>query len=261
MAIRALGTLTTIAILFASHAGFAAPKQAEPVKAVGEAQQAKDAAYQAYEVSDYDTAISEYKKAYRLTSDARLFYNLGLSHRKRFELKRDRADAVEARDYFRRFVQLLEPTAPEHAAERTRLEQMHTLAQTYITEMEQALNKADAPPPERVAPPPVPRGPSRWGKILVITGAALAVTGGITGGLALKAQSDARDANASGDADATRSRGDSANRLALTTDLLFGTAIVSAGIGIYVVVTGRAKHRDRTAFSLSPRSVAFTVRY
>jgi len=257
---RALAVLTILAMIVATRASLAGPRKGGPAKPeVGEAEKAKEAAYQAYEVSDYDTAISEYKTAYRLTNDARVFYNLGLSHRKRFELKGNRADAVEARDYFRRFVQLLDPTAPEEVAERARLEQMHALAQTYLAEMEQELAKSAVPPPEQ--PMPARRGPSRWGKLLVITGSALAITGSVTGVLALKYQSDARAANASGDIDATTSLGDTANRLALTTDVLFGTAIVSAGIGLYLVLSGPPKHSDRTAFSVSPRGVALTVSY
>ena len=37
------------------------------------------------------------KRAYLMTGDARLFYNLGLSHRKRFQLTGSHADLVEAR--------------------------------------------------------------------------------------------------------------------------------------------------------------------
>mgnify|MGYP002083718819 CR=1 FL=1 len=226
-----------------------------------EVEQAKEAAYRAYEVSDYDTAILEYKKAYRLTNDARLFYNLGLSHRKRFQLKRARADAVEARDYFHRFVELFDASDPKHAAELERLAQMKALAKSYISEMEKELATTDAPRPDR--PPPVVHrdelaqpGTRRWGKLLVIAAGALAVTGATTGVLALELQGDANDAHAIGDVDRVRSKGDSADRFALGTDVLLGAAIVSGALGLYFM-----RSRKRATLSVSPTGAVMSVRY
>jgi tetratricopeptide (TPR) repeat protein len=248
---RAFGVLTAFALVVATCPVVAA--------APPEAEQAKETAYQAYGVSDYDTAIAEYKKAYRLTSDARLFYNLGLSHRKRYQLKGERADAVEARDYFHRFVELLDPSEPEHAAERERLEQMRALARTYIAELANEL--ARRPPLETEQRGEPTHG--RWRNILLITAGAFAITGGVTGVLALKYQGDANDANFTGDVDVARSDGNAANRFALATDVLLGAAIVSGGIGLYLAVSGSSssKRRDRVTFSASPAGAALTVRY
>jgi tetratricopeptide (TPR) repeat protein len=242
--------LTAFALSVASHPVAAAPAEAE---------QAKEAAYQAYGVSDYDTAIAEYKKAYRLTSDPRLFYNLGLSHRKRFQLEGNRADAVEARDYFHRFVELLDPADPEHAAERERLDQMRTLAKTYMVELANELARR---PPLDVAPRGQPTH-GRWRNILLITAGAFAVTGGATGVLALKYQRDANDANFVGDVDDARSDGNTANRFALATDVLLGAAIVSGGIGLYLTLSGSSpsKRRDGVTFSASPVGASLMVRY
>ncbi|HEU0033278.1 MAG TPA: hypothetical protein VFQ53_21745 [Kofleriaceae bacterium] len=214
-----------------------------------DAAQEKDAAYQAYGVSDYDAAIVHYKTAYRLTADPRLFYNLGLSHRKRFELRGDRSDAVEARDYFRRFLELVEPAD----GDRERIEQTRALARTYEVEMATAIARLDARPP---APTP-----ARRGKLWLISAGALAVAGSVTGVLALRAESDAEDANAIGDVEAVAARGRAADRYALATDVLLGGALVAGGIGLYRALSKPEASPPRTTWLVSPAGIAVRVRY
>jgi tetratricopeptide (TPR) repeat protein len=258
---------------------------------------AKDAAYKAFELSDYDTAIDEYKKAYSLTRDPRLFYNLGLSHRKRFQLKRDHADLVEARDYFHRFMKLLDPSSRAYSKDRVRLKKMRKLAQTYLEELESELDKPVEPPPAPdpapppapdPAPPPAPdpasspsgppvpalevherarppeRGPT--GTVLLVTASMFGVGAGITGVLALREQRAARDADAIGDVGSSNTHGDNAKRYALVTDVAVGTAIVAGTIGLYLVLRQPAASPSRSSrhavsISASPFGASLLVRY
>jgi hypothetical protein len=227
-----------------------------------EAQQAKDAAYKAFELSDYDTAIDEYKHAYRLTNDARLFYNLGLSYRKRYQLKGNHADLVEARDYFQRFVTLITPATPADASEHDRLDKMRALAHDYIDELQRELDRASLQQAEPAAPHQSTPERGRTPMILFIGSGVLLVGGSITGVLALRYDRDARDAKALGDVDGTNAFGDKAKLYALATDAMFGTAIVAGGIGLYLALRHpRTSDHQRVSVSVSPVGAALSVRY
>jgi tetratricopeptide (TPR) repeat protein len=237
-----------------------------------------DGAYDAFAVSDYDTAIADYKKAYRLSHDPRWFYNLALSHRKRFQLAGALSDATEARDYFSRFIELVDPDAPEHAADRTRLEKTIVLARGYVAELDKTLAAPPRPqpqpqpqerepqlasPPERVPPHDAQR-PRRWGHVLLVTAGALAVGGGTTGVLALQRERESADALESGDILGARASGIAADRYALATDILLGAALVSGGLGLYLALSGdEPADGASVALGVTPSqfSASLTVRY
>ncbi len=236
-----------------------------------DAQRARDAAYKAFEVSDYDTAITEYKTAFKLTNDPKLFYNLGLAHKKRFQLKNEHADLVEARDYFHRFLTTI-GTAKIDRKERAQVAKMQTLAKTYLDELDAELAKPPpappAPPPPDPQPakppppppPPAPPPPAARGTILLISAGVLAAGAGVTGLLALRAEGDANDANALGDVGRSNSSGDKANRFALASDIMIGAAVVAGSIGLYVRLK-KPRARDRVSVTVSPVGATLHVRY
>jgi tetratricopeptide (TPR) repeat protein len=224
-------------------------------------QAAKDAAYSAFQVSDYDTAIEKYKQAYKLTGDARLFYNVALAYKKRFELHRQRADLVEARDYFHRFAELVDPDIPQYKRDATQIIQMRELARGYVTELDAELTKLDHPPP----PPPAPLPPqdhrSTLGLTLVVGSGLLLAGGGVSGALALSNEHDARDAEKIGDIDRTNVLGHRANRFALATDVLIGSALVAGGIGLYLTLRHDKHPRPTVGLVLTPGGAALAGTY
>ena len=228
---------------------------------------AKDTAYKAFEISDYDTAIAQYKRAYLLTSDPRLFYNLGLSHRKRFQLTGSHADLVEARDYFHRFVELLDPDDPTRAAERERLVQMRELARSYITELDAQIAAhpaAPRPPPlvttTVIAPPPQHES-RRWGPIVLAGAGALTLGGGVTGVLALQYNGEASDARKLGEIDRTNTLGDKAHRYAIASDVMFGGALVAGAVGLYLMLAPHDAPPSRIGLVASPFGIALGGTY
>jgi hypothetical protein len=246
-----------IVIVLAARGAAASP--------TAEVEVAKDTAYKAFEISDYDTAIAQYKRAYLLTSDPRLFYNLALSHRKRFQLTGSHADLVEARDYFHRFVELLDPDDPAHAAERERLEQMRDLARSYINELETELATHPAqpsPPPlatTTVIAPPRPHASRPW--IPFAVAGSLALAGGVTGVLALEYDGDASDARKLGDIDRSNTLGDKAHRYAIGSDVMVGGALVAGAVGLYLLLAPHDTPPSRIGLVASPFGIALGGRY
>ena len=237
-----------------------------------DAETAKDAAYEAFAVSDYETAIREYKRAYRLSNDPRIFYNLALSHRKRFLLEGTRADAVEARDYFYRFAELVDPSSVGVAEERAQLEKMITLARGYVRELEQELARApitadrDAKPPrvrDEIVAPTRPSRSRPWATILLVTTGALAAGAVTTGVLALGAERDATTAFDTGDLASARTRASDADRYALVTDVIAGAAVITGGIALYLALSRGSSPRatTRATLTVSPVGAALTLRY
>lgn len=94
-------------------------------------------------------------------------------------------------------------------------------------------------PPAGTSPPPDEEEPSPIPMVVMwsVTG-AVAVGAVITGSLALGASSDVEEelGRFPGNADSLASASDSASTLGLVTDILIGTAVVSAGVATYFTV-------------------------
>jgi hypothetical protein len=223
-----------------------------------EAARHRKAANTAFEVSDYDRAIDEFKRAYELAPDARLFYNLGLSHLKRYELGRRHEDLVQARDYFNRFLGLmtLERAKPR---ERKRIVKMRRLAKGQLDRIVEMIARVPPPPVEAPAtstitaapPPPPPPPPIEAPAEIVLTAppqptpfplwtvfaGAAGLTGVlaiVTGVLALSGSNAARDSALAGDFAEADSRGDRARAFGYATDSLIAATLISSGLGIWL---------------------------
>jgi hypothetical protein len=224
----------------------------------------KEAAHAAFESGRYDVAIAEFQAAYSLRRDARLLYNIGLTHVMRHRLRAEPADLVQARDLFRRFLLLAPAGGPPDDQARTR--KMRQLAQQYLTEVEARLALTARPPPSPpgsvatapAGPPAAPRARARAHWILYGTAAAAAVGLAVTGGLALDAEAQAQDRYRQGSA-GTNAMADRADRLALAADVLLGVAVVSAVVGLVLHARG-ARERRRTAVTVAPGGLGLAVR-
>jgi len=233
-------------------------------------EQHKDAAYSAFELGRYDVAIREFEQAYSIRRDPRLLYNIGLSHLMRFRLGRAHADAVQARDLFKRFL-LLAPGGMT-ADEQQRLRKMRDLAHRYLAELEGPAAPPPSAPPERPAtipaglPPsaPTPTPPTGGRRLpraaLVLYGVAAAAGVGVAvvGGLALDAQSQARDLHARGDVSANHTMADRADRFALVADVVLAVAVVSAAVGLALHLKGR-RAREPVGLTVTRLGVALRL--
>ena len=202
----------------------------------------KRLAKRAFELGDYTGAITEYGHAYARRRDPRLLYNLGLSYWKRYGLMRGRTDLRRARDLFQRFLLIVVPGSKVYEADRERLKQAAALAREYLRAIDRekralAIRK---PPSKNVVQsvslthPPLKktetvRPVGAW--ISYGLGAALGVTAMVTGALALSASGDTRRLIDT-DPAAAGQRADSADALALATDVLLIGAVVSAAVGL-----------------------------
>jgi tetratricopeptide (TPR) repeat protein len=227
-----------------------------------EAAQRRQAANTAFELGEYERAIEEFKAAYELDPDPRLFYNLGLSHMKQYDLKGRHEDSVQARDYFKRFLALVPATGPRK--QRRQIEKLRNMAEQHasrlailaeqrgsavvepqptatatVTQSSTAAaslaQKLEPEPAPRIVPsPPQPEAePINVVSTAFYAGAGAAVVGAIVTGIFAQRSSDAanRAALQRDFASANRSS-ERARSFALATDALLVGALVSAGFGL-----------------------------
>jgi hypothetical protein len=104
-----------------------------------------DEAHKAFEIGRYGEAIKAFEKAYSARRDPRLLYNLALSYYKRFELKNERTDLVQARDLFQRFLALVSPSSAKTRSERGKLIKVRRLAKEYLAAIEDESKRQGSP--------------------------------------------------------------------------------------------------------------------
>jgi tetratricopeptide (TPR) repeat protein len=246
-----------------------------------EARKHQEESMKLFEIGNYDRSIQELELAYALKRDPRMLYNLGLTYLKRFEVKGNREDLVQARQNFTRFEALVSPDDPAYEKSKDQVIQMRKLTKDYLVNIERELAKpVPKPIPLAVgtypwAPPP-PERPRDWTPIVLygVAGAA-AVTAVVTGVMSLNAQSEARDFKASGAPLQANEEIDRADGLALTTDIMIGVAVVAAGSGLWWQLTHRPPPAEKerlpgtggagsattVSWSLAPRGAGLTVKF
>jgi tetratricopeptide (TPR) repeat protein len=197
----------------------------QPVK--DEAKQHRDAGNSAFDIAEYDRAIEEFKRAYELEPDPRLFYNLGLAHLKKSELATSRPDLVQARDYFKRFLAFTQPNDPK-------LQQLRQLSEGYIGRLEERLAKPEPPPPTKIVEVQVPPPQIDHTTSFVILGSsgALAAVAIVTGVFAVRASNDAHAHAYAGELMQAESSSNSARNFALATDVFIVSGVLAAAAGI-----------------------------
>lgn len=268
-------------------AGAAPGARAEERQPVREAEDAESLrrADAAFAAGDYGEAIRQFEKARGRTGDARLDYNLGLCHLRRFEKQRRNEDLHAAQRLFRAFLENLRPERYPREEQRRQLLAVQGLARRHLVEVERLLGRApqrlaepaasrpvrrlvvppsEATPPRppalRVAPQPPRR---RRHEYLVLYGLAGAcgLAAVITGSLALGAQAEARELATTGRVDETNARADRADRLALGTDLLLGLAVASAAVGLVLHVLEHRARRRALEWEVSGNRLALRLMF
>jgi tetratricopeptide (TPR) repeat protein len=231
----------------------------------------KQAAYAAFEVGRYDEAIDHFERAYRLKRDPRLLYNLGLAYYRRHELGRSAPDLRQARNLFKRFLQLV-PVPAAGAPDRGKVLDARRYARKYLQKIEllsppQSL-PTSAPASLPTSMPSAARdesttqtqqqepavvqaskqqerrdaGYAHW--LLYALAGSAGVAAGVTGGLALGADHTSDDLARAGDVQANAEAG-RARDLAIATDVLIGTAVVAAAVAVVLHLRSRSRSRSQ----------------
>lgn len=230
-------------------------------------EQHKEAAYAAFEVGRYDEAIDQFEQAYRIKRDPRLLYNIGLAYYRRHELRGSPSDLRQARNLFRRFLQLVPPPEAD-APDRQKVRDARRYARQYVKRLESlpiqpqtqpatlpssmpsslpsSLPAAARHEPDLRAAQPDPAtarvqekpGPSPAHWLLYALAGASGAAAAVTGGLALRADHNSDDLARLGDSGAN-AEADRSRNLALATDVLIGAAVVSAVTAVVLHLRSR----------------------
>jgi len=227
--------------------GFAQDTEAQP-EAVQTAQQAEqeramsvmdDEARQHFQIGKtlYDAgrfpeAASEFEKAYEKSGRPQLLYNLYVANR---DASNWGAAIAALRGYLEKV-----PDAPDRINLKARLQSMETAAareaeqQKKANEEAERQKQADAAPTTRTE-----KVRSMVPIVLMGAGGALVLGGAVTGFLTKGKTDDLDGTCESKGCPASESDNiDSAKTLAITTDVLLGVGIVTAGVGAVLFFTG-----------------------
>lgn len=191
---------------------------------------------QAYRAKDYATAIDKFEAAYSVNPQPELVYNIARANEK--SLKRDAAIAA-----YERFLELPGTTADLRAKALGALEALRKEKAA----LERVARVEAAPPPAVAGGSPAPGSvttapPAKRSRTLewalIGGGAAVVATGAIFGVLALQANSDFDDLQASGaDRMTLEDKQSDAQNNALAADVLIGVGAVSIIAGTIMYLT------------------------
>jgi tetratricopeptide (TPR) repeat protein len=208
------------------------------------AAQLSDQAFARYEAGDFPGAVAFYMKAYALNVDPRVLFNVAQIYDKKVQ---DRDLALE---YYRRY---LKSTTTEVDLVRKATERVTELQRQQDERAKPAAPAQPATPPvapPQVTPPalvPAPIAPPPGGEaessprtwIGYTTAGVLGIGAAVTGSLALSSSSTLAKTSFTGPtapADLT-SKSSSTRTLAITTDVLLGSAVVAAAVTLIVQLT------------------------
>lgn len=224
-----------------------------------EARGAFDAGQAAYRAGRFPEALSYFERAYELTEEPDLLYNIATVHDR---LRHDR----EALDAYRAYL-AARPAADDRANLEARIEVLEAaLAAAEAAppvEMEPEAEPEVEPPVEPVVepeppPPPAPTdaGPGPW--ILVGVGAAVAVAGGVLLGLTVSDLDTVQSAEGVPFSDIR----DAYDRVPIFSTAGFvgigvGVALLGAGVGWAIAGGGN----DSTQVTLTPTGVGMRGRF
>ncbi|MBK8259072.1 MAG: hypothetical protein IPK82_41245 [Polyangiaceae bacterium] len=229
-----------------------------------------DQAYERYEAGDYPTAVSLYMKAYNLSVDSRILFNVAQIYDKKVQ---DRELALE---YYRRYLKstTTEPDLVKKATERvTELQRQQDDLKSKTLPTATASATAAPGPTSTAAPsvlsssttaPTAAPPPSRPVWIGYATAGVLAAGAVVTGALALSASGDVSKGVYTGTtvpADLT-STADKARTLGVTTDVLIGGAVVAAAVTLIVHLSSPSRGSEsKSAKRLSPSESGVVWRF
>jgi tetratricopeptide (TPR) repeat protein len=196
-----------------------------------------------YDLAEYDAAIAEFKRAYELTKEPGLLFNIAQAYR----LKKDPEQALR---FYETFLGL-KPDAPNRPDAEAQIVKMRAAVQEAeaerrrLAEEEEQRKRAIAPAVVVVAPPPPPTPFRKTGRgraviALAVVGGAALIAGAALGGDALAERSAYDRGCDSGPCDGARF--DTGRRAAIATDALISIGAAAALTAVIVAVT-REKRR------------------
>jgi tetratricopeptide (TPR) repeat protein len=191
-----------------------------------------DQAYAMYEKGQFADAVALYRKAYEVSVDARILFNVAQIYDKKVQ---DRELAIE---FYRRYLKstTAEPELVKKSTERIQV----LLAQSApATTAATSAAPASAPAPAPSPPPPPPASRSVVGPVVGFSAAAgLGVASLLVGLSARSKAADARDSRFVGastgpSSQAARDDLDGAKTQAIVADVLGLGALATAGVTLY----------------------------
>lgn len=249
-AIAAILATTSLSLVSLNDAHADEPAVAPPKPAAqhGSADDLAEQAFKSYETGAYADSISLYVRAYDISKDARILFNIAQIYDKKLQ------DRDLALSYYRRYLktETQEPELSKRAVDRVAA--LSANDRTTVTpSSEQKQAPASNASQEKSSSAPIWIG---W----IATGvlAAGAVTCGI---IASTSASDLKDASFAGEAPTgvsdDRSR---VKTFSLATDILAGTAIVAGGVTLYLTLT-QSKSSSKSARAFLERNTWLTGRF
>jgi len=178
-----------------------------------------------YEAGRFEQAVSTYLRAWRLEPAAGLLYNVAVIYDRKLD------EPELALDFYRRYIKAedADPAAVERAMARIRAlkaapKEPTPVSAPTVPTVESALPAPSAPPDE---------GRRTAGWVLMGSGGAALVTGGV---LAMLASNTHEDFEAAKTVDEKRSTRETGESYALAADVSFGLAAVLVGVGAWLLV-------------------------
>jgi len=233
-------TITTSAVVYA------APPQNDPV--ARQVEQFAAHARQAYNLQDYERAIAYYLRAYRLSPNGALLYNIAYI----YDHKLSEVDT--AMEFYRRYIRSedADPDVVQRAT--TRLQALKKIKRTTIRSERRIIPPLDtgpSPGPGRIAPQLEngPRAPLRssqniWGWSLIGVGSAALGGGTVLGIVAAKTHDEF---NATTNVKRRQELQDTGQKQALYADVLIATGAVIATTGLVLLLTDNSSPRSQSA--------------
>ncbi len=204
----------------------------------------------AYAEGRYQDAADAFEKAYELSGRSLLLFNLGNAY-ERLDRYQDAAEALDRylpdakpkeQDAIAKRIDNLKKRAKQ-AQEQQQQKQEAEQAKAHETKAAHEKTKPPEQPPAQTGSPPT------LGYVLLGTGGAALVVGGVFGALALSARHDenASCKTAAGSRFCTTDANGAISRdrnYSLIADVGFGVGIVAAGVGAYLVLGSADGKKD-----------------
>ena len=226
----------------------AAPPTADPI--AEQVEQFAKHARQAYNLQDFDRAIAYYLRAYRLSPNGALLYNIAYI----YDHKLSEVDT--AMEFYRRYIRSEDADPDVVQRSTTRLQELKVLKRNTVRKEQRIIPPLDtgpSPGPGRIAPqrdngPPHQYKPrstqSIWGWSLVGVGGA-SLTGALVLGLVAGKTHD--DFNSASSPSRKQSLQDTGKQQTLVADILLVAGGVAATTGLIMLLTDNDRPKSSSA--------------
>ncbi|MBS2014632.1 MAG: tetratricopeptide repeat protein [Deltaproteobacteria bacterium] len=206
----------------------------------------------AYAEGRYEEALSAFQEAYTLSNRAQLLFNISNA----LERLGRYSEAVEALDKYlasgkakdrdvvqKRLANLRKRVEDQKREEKAKEDEERAKREKEAEEKRRADLRSPELTPVPVGPPPERPGPSAFPVVLLVTGGAAIVAGGVFGIMTLSAHGEAKEGCNEGAAgnlcsEKARSALDREKTFSLVTDISLASGIVIGGIGLYLLLSG-----------------------